>query len=306
MATKRAYRRAFAKLIGPYYELTAGSASTVGAISCTQWPFYSNNVQNEMLQDYFMHRPTATDATDMVRLVPEGGYSPATGEIAIDKDYTNNPYSSGTGELIEAHGVLDPGFVVDMLINEALKQTLVVCEIQVPCIPNVIRHKVSNLFPWLTEPKWIRQVGWLGPSESREQFDPYQRTVYGGGEKLMGDTYFVHRTQMFAQDNVLYLKCVVPAYYVCRGANGQWGDQSGLSAGVVGESDEAIPQEEWVAWGALVEAWLRMAHVLEAQTNNRILRDQDTAAKRFTELSEVYLDVPEYTAAPLTAFGPPL
>lgn len=306
MATKRAYRRAFAKLIGPYYELTATSGSTTGAIECTQWPFYSNNVQNELLQDWFMFRPTATNANDMARLVPEGGYTPATGTITIDKDYTVNPYLTGTGELIEAHGTLDPGFIVDMLINEALKQTLCVVEVQIPAVPNVIRHKVSSLHSWLTEPKWIRQVGWLGPNENREQFDPYSRIVYGGGEKLWNDVYFVHRTQMFAADNTLFLKCVVPAYYVCRGANGEWGDQEGLSTGIVGETDEAIPQVEWVAWAALVEAWIRMSHVLDAQSNNRILRDADTAAKRFTELSQIYLDMPEYTAAPLQQFGPPI
>jgi hypothetical protein len=304
LPTKRIYRRAFAQLIGPYIELTATSGSTTSQIECTQWPFYSSNVQNELFQDWFMMRAAATTATDMVRLVPEGGYTPASGLIVPDQQYTVSPYVGGVGELIEAHGVLDPGFVVDMLINEALKQTLVVHEVTLAPTADYTRHLLSTTYSWLTEPKWIRQVGFLGPSEDRNKFDPYQRVVYGGGEKIRENVYFVTSGQTFTSNETLYFKLLVPAYDLCRASGGTFGDRAGLRSGVLGETDEAIPQAEWVAWGALVEAWTRFGHILDAQVNNRILRDAETAGARFTALSQQYLDVPAFTGPPMIRWGP--
>lgn len=74
----------------------------------------------------------------------------------------------------------------------------------------------------------------------------------------------------------LYLRGMFPAYYLCRPSGGAFGDQSGLTL----DTDEAIPDPQWVVAGALKEAWMSAPHIMEqvAETHRVANLQQATMA----------------------------
>lgn len=297
MPTLQTYRRAFAQLVGEYLQSTATANSSTTQLEDTAWPVYSATQQNDLYVDKFLYRPNAALAADKRRSILT--YTPSQGLLIPDQPWTNAP---SNGEAYELHWVFEPGTEVPFLINEALKRTLVVHEITVTPTANARRTRLNSTATWLTEPKWVRQMGRLDAGESREEIDPYEHhPIYGAANKIGEAVYFEHVGQNFDTSSTIYAKVLAPAYALCKPSGGSYGAQQGLSL----DTDEAIPQTDWVAWGAVVEGWLRFGHVLESRVNDRMLRDQATAAAVFTKLTNNYLDVPPINTVPLDSWGPP-
>jgi hypothetical protein len=93
------------------------------------------------------------------------------------------------------------------------------------------------------------------------------------------------------------------AYDHCRSAGGVFGEQVGL----VLEDDEAPVDRVWAASAALVIAWRRFAHLLEPGANQRLIRDQASAAAWFTDECRKHFSapLPQRTFRRRRMFGPP-
>ncbi len=68
-----------------------------------------------------------------------------------------------------------------------------------------------------------------------------------------------------------------PAYSLCRAAGGEYGEQEGLEL----DTDEAIPEEQWVVAGALKEAWLTAPQTMEQLAERMRLGNLEQASLAF-------------------------
>jgi len=156
---------------------------------------------------------------------------------------------------IEFHGIIKLLAEWDRLTTDALKRIGEMVEFTVTPTANATRHSLASAASWLTDPQWVYQVGFLTSSEARGEVDPYEgRRVRGSTEKLLNVVYLVHPTRTFASNETVYVKAFRPYYTLCRASGGTYGDQSGLSA----DTDEAIPNVEWVGAAMLIQ-WARRA-----------------------------------------------
>ena len=94
------------------------------------------------------------------------------------------------------------------------------------------------------------------------------------------------------------------AYDHCRPAGGVYGDQSGLAL----ETDEAPIERDWLASSALTVGWRRFGHILEPNANQRLIRDQASAAAWVTDRSRQHFTAvaPTLTFRPARQFGRPI
>ncbi len=174
MPTLLQYRQYIARELGPFLASTADTTSSTSVLIDLAWPVKSSLSSDDFYVDYYILRPAAASATDRVRLVKT--YTPSTGSLTPDTVWTNAPVA---GEAYELHGVMDPGTTMLDIINAALKRTLIRTELVGTCVADVSRHSLSTIAPWLTDPLWVRQVGWLSASDNRNQTNPYWRTLRG-------------------------------------------------------------------------------------------------------------------------------
>jgi len=176
--------------------------------------------------------------------------------------------------------------------------------VEVACVPTpgASRHSLAVITPWLQDPNHVRQAGVLAADEDRNQTDPFNRIVYGTIDRDGGDFYFDTGSRTFDDGDIIYLRCYKRAYDHCRASGGVFGDQSGLSL----ETDEAPIERDWLASSALTVGWRRFGHILEVQANQRLVRDQATAAAWFSDRSRQHFTAvaPTLTFKPARRFGP--
>ena len=307
MATLIQFRQQAAKLAGPFMEgsFDASGASTTTGVD-TQ--LISSISQDDLHTDKYLFIPAGT-AADQIRVVKT--YAPSTGTLTVDAVVSAATiYNSKTYEL---HGFLDPttgtrgsGFGWTDMINEALKRIMIGVEFTLAPTADAERHDLTTGQSWLTEPEWVRDVGYLLTGETRANVDPYRhRHIRGLPERLNSLVYFTHPGRTFASNETMYVKCLRTAYSLCRASGGAYGDQNGVSA----ETDEAIPDRLLVAWGAIEEALLRYRFALGKRAGSE--SDLDAllakASTMWTSLLPKHSDMPAdvpVLARMIQSFGP--
>lgn len=302
MSTLADFRRATAPKLGPFTMGTATGGSSSSVLEAAAWPFLTSLEQSDLFADQFIFRPSAAASGDRTRLVANGGYVPSTGKLTPDKVWTNSP----SGEVFELHGVIPPvaDGVNDLhaFINEGLKDCLLVVEFSfTPGSVLANRHSLAVAAPWLTEPSWVLQVGYLASGESRTEHDPFRRPRRMLAKKD-GATVYLEGAGFNTTDTV-YVTALKRAYDHCRPSAGTYGSQSGLSL----ETDEAVPEADWVAAATERIVWDRLADVLAPGNAKRAEQKRAEAAAEFTRKQQNYLAAhrPASTLRPpMMAWGP--
>ena len=333
------YRHSLAIESGPFvgpgsYNVRATSGSSLTQLVCSIYPIMSSLAQTDLLLDRPLYRPTAVEEIDRNRYVKS--YDPPTGTITPDLPWifpmfsadTGNTYGflenytyrdmeagppgytyqdlegmgiNGIGERFEVLGPWDAP-TMHQLINDGLKQCWLV--VDVPCIPTPesSRHDLRLVAPWLQDPNHVRQVGVLAAGDDRNQVDPFENTVYGSIERDGGSFYLNTGSRTFAVDDMVYLRCYKRAFDHCRASGGTFGEQSGLLA----ENDESPVERDWLVSSALLIGWRRYGHILEPLANQRLIRDQQSAAVWFSDRTFEHFQAvkPQLTLRPARRFGP--
>ncbi|MDE2096679.1 MAG: hypothetical protein KGL39_05475 [Patescibacteria group bacterium] len=290
MPTLTQFRQAAAREFGAFTSGTATSGNSNLVLTDATWPMMSTLAQDDLYVDYFVYRPNATVATDKVRTVKT--YNPSQGQLTADAFWS---YNWTPGEAYELHGMFDPNTLLQ-LMNDALKRCFITVEFTVPPVADGTRENITALQPWLTNKRWIRWVGYLNNSESREKVDPYWRKIRGETFLDGGNVYIWHPTiRLDPNSTTMYVFAIKPAYYHVNS-----GAQSGLSL----ESDTAEPLVDRVAAGTLVEAWRRYGHLIEPIANQRLIRDRTEAEQWFSQLNARDFELPSLEFRPITTFGP--
>ena len=337
MPSLATYRSTFSVEAGPYigpdsYEVRATANSDLTHLYCDAYPIKSGIPQTDQLIDRPLYRPGAVQQTDRHRYVQ--GYQPATGLITPDLAWALPPLAdpgtgtqyqdleaftyaeletqiyddlentglAGFGERFEVLGPFDVP-TTHRLINDGLKNCWLIVE--VACIPTPLknRHNLSVVCPWLQDPSDVLQVGVIKDYQDRDLIDPFESVVRGMIERDGGDFYLNTGTTTFVDGDILWLRVLKRAYDHCRKNGGIFGEQSGLYL----EDDESPCERNWVASAALVIAWRRFAHMLEPQANQRLIRDQASAAAWFTDECRKHFTapLPGRTLRRRRYFGPP-
>lgn len=335
------YRRELAVESGPYigpesYFVRATSGSSTTKLVCSQYPIFSNIPQDDTLVDRPLYRPNAVEPLDKHRYV--SSYEPSTGTINPDHDWITAPFTlpgggntygfleaftyqdlegfypnvnlyedleglgeSGIGERFEILGPFDVP-TMHKLINDGLKQCWITVEVAATAVEGATRHDLNQIAPWLMNANQVLQVGLLAEGVDRNVTDPFNVRVYGEVERDGGGFYLNTRGRSFNVGDTLFFRCLKRAYDHCRMAGGEYGEQSGLSL----ETDEAPVSREWLVASALTIAWRRYAKLLEVNANQRLIRDQVSAAMWFSDQCHKNLGAvkPQMTYTPPRRFGP--
>jgi hypothetical protein len=255
---------------------TVTTAAT-GSIICTDSPFKSTLSQDKLYEGKFLFIPTATASGDRSRVV--ASYTASTGIFVPD-----NPWSvAPTGLVFEIHGhPIEPQVELLAIINDALTRCMVPVEFSFsPSNTSNVRHSLASAASWLTDPRWIYQVGVLGPNDTRAYTDPYSRIVYGVAEKDGATVYLNLYPRKFATTDVIYVRAAKPAYFHCSASGGSYGSQSGLSA----ETDIASVDEYWLAQAAKLVVLDRYDTMGAAADQAAFNRERQMTALRFTDLT---------------------
>jgi len=300
MPTRAAYRAAVAKLLGMHETGTAsaGANNTAAQLEASgssenglRWR--SSVLPAGELRDKWLFRPAATAPGDADRLIAD--YEPALGFLTPDDPWTNPPAS----EPFEVLGLFSAA-ETHALIDEALARCLVVVEITFTVAdPQLRRHDLGVVAPWLHDWRWVHQVGVLAPTESRDRVDPFGRRITGTARTEDGRVVLEGPT--FAVTDTVYVRLIKAARDHCRASGGEYGDQIGL----LRETDEAPVGADWVAWGAVVAAQDRLDRLIETGVATQAAqRTRAAAAARFSEETRRAFTAPERTYRPLTWYGP--
>jgi len=342
MPTLADYRSTFSVEAGPYigpesYDVRATSGPGAGTsdlthLYCEAYPIQSGIPQQDQLIDRPLYRPQAVQQTDRHRYVQ--AYDPAQGLITPDLAWALPPLAdpgvgtlyqnleaftyaemetqiyqdlentglAGFGERFEILGPFDAP-TTHRLLNDGLKNCWLVVEVVALPVPLMTRHDLSTVCPWLQDPNDVLQIGVLHPPDDRNIIDPFENVVRGMVERDGGTFYLNTGTTSFVDGDTLYLRCLKRAYDHCRASGGEYGEQAGLYL----ETDESPVEREWAASAALVTGWRRFAHLLEPQANQRLIRDQASAAAWFTDECRKHFTapLPQRTLRRRRYFGPP-
>lgn len=295
MATLRTYRRRVAPEFGPYLQsiAAAGSSDQIKLVDDT-WPVKTTLEVSNLYVDQFLYRPDAVIGADRERVVKT--YDPSTGTLFPDKTWAQSP----GGEEYELHGLIQPTRL-HTLINDALKNLFVVAEFTFTPASNDLHRfdLTTTIAPWLTDHKWVRQVGYLTTGEDREQYNPYSCRVRGRATQI-GQTVHLEPTHGFQTTETVYVKALKPAYYHCGGQGVAYGQKTGLTL----ETDIAPVDEEWLTAAVLVEAWRQLSPLLDEQANRNLVRNRMEAWQWFESERNDHLVIPELTLTPLRGWGP--
>lgn len=279
MPTLVQYRRFAAPEAGRY---TQGTADASGASTTTMVaaPLKSSISQNDLYVDYWLYIP-AGSANDKVRVV--ASYAASTGIVTVDRAVSAaGVYNS---KVFELHGAVRP-FADDLTeildwtiaINDALKRCYVEAEFTVTPTAQATRHSLTAGQAWLTEPRWVKQVGSLITGETRANQDPYRhREPRWEAYAQANVVYLYSPNRTYNSNETIYVRCAKPAYYNCRASGGVFGDQSGLAL----ETDEAEPSVEYAGFGALVEVARRSTQMLSRESMERALSQEQRWAALF-------------------------
>lgn len=302
MPTLTQYRRFCARELGPYDQGTADNTSSASALISLAHPFKSS-IASGTFKDRWVFRPTAALPADQLRVVET--YTASSGTLDPDLDWTNAP----DGETFEVHGVIPPvgdsELSLHNMINDALKRLPLDIEFTVTVVADQTRHSLASAASWLTDPKWVRQVGYLINGEDRDEVDPFSRVVRGWAGKDGNTVYLNHPGRVFnatvGSPDVIYVRAVKPAYFHCADT---LTPTVFTASGLSDEGDVAVPEEEWVAAAVLVEAWRRLGKALEAGAKAGNVRDRAEAAMWLTRKTAENFVLPELTFRGLRQFGP--
>lgn len=300
MATLTVHRRTLAPLLGMHERFTAssGANNTTGQIECTTAShtglrFKSTVNARSLLEDKWLFRPSAAAAGDKDRRIDT--YTPSSGLATSDDAWTNAP----TSEAFEIDGLVS-GTEMHEWLNEGLKLCFVVVEFTFTVASSTTkRHDLSTANSWLTDPKWIYQVGSIASSDSRGNYDEIPNQRRGSAWKD-GATVYVGGS--FSTTDTMYVKAIKPAYYHCKTSAGSYGGQSGLAL----ETDESPIDEFWLAWAAVLVGRNRLDTLLQTDAATKEARESRAmAAARFRDLREKNLDLPERTFVSLPSIVGP-
>jgi hypothetical protein len=331
------YRRNLAVESGPYvgpesYNVRATSGTTTSLLVCSNYPIRSSIAQDDLYSDRPLYRPTARWEEDRHRYVAD--YDPPTGTITPDLTWTFAPITTagattyeqlegftygdfedllltyenmegtglnGIGERFEILGPWDAP-TMHQLINDGLKQCWIVVDVVCTAIEGVTRHDLGLVAPWLQDPNHVRQAGLLAAGTDPWVADPFNATIYGEVERDGGTMIFNTNYRTFNAGDQIWLRCYKRAFDHCRAAGGSFGDQSGLFA----ENDEAPIERDWLVSSALLVGWRRFGHMLEPMANQRLIRDQVTAAAWFSDRTHAHFTAvqPTLTLRRARHFGP--
>jgi hypothetical protein len=294
--TRLAYRQAAARAVGTLHTGVATGGSTQSLLEATAWPFKSTISQNERFEHWYLHRPTATTA-DRSRAVASGGYIALAGTLAPDRLYDVAP---AVGEPFELMNMLDPD-TLHRLIGDVLALCPVTSEVTfTTSATTTVHHSLASAAPWLTDPDWVYQVGYLAPADVRSDVDPFSRPRRGRAIERGGVVYL--EGPAFNPTDTVYVLASRPAASACRSSGGTYGDQTGLAL----DTDEAPVEVDWVAAGVKMFAWDEFRELFwpgEARTAETKVAQ---AAARFWALARTYWHEPRRSFTPLRAWGPPM
>jgi hypothetical protein len=340
MPSLAAYRANLAVESGPYvgpesYTVRATSGTTVDKLVCDVYPIMSGIAQSDLYRDRPLYRPNAVQSTDRHRVIQT--YDPPTGTLTPDlpwslsmlstvggtlyQELEVHPYTEledityeclegtgvecaggpGLGESFEILGPWDAP-TMHQLINDGLKQCWLVVDVVCTAVENVTRHDLSQVCPWLQDANHIRQAGVLPYGQDPWNQDPFNNTVYGNVERDGGTFIFNSGYRTFNAGDQIWLRCYKRAYDHCRAAGGEYGEQVGL----VLETDEAPTERDWLVSSALLVGWRRFGHLLEVAANQRLIRDQASAAAWFSDRTHQHFTAvqPTLTFRRARRFGP--
>ena len=333
------YRRNLAIESGPYigpesYNVRATSGSDITKLVCSFYPIMSSIGQNDLLLDRPLFRPSAAEELDRNRYVK--AYDPPTGTITPDLPWIFPMYSIGTGNtygFLEGYTYRDlegmpPGYLyqdlegmgangigerfevlgpwdaptMHQLINDGLKQCWLVVDVVCTAQEGVTRHDLRQVCPWLQDPNHIRQAGVLPAGIDPWTQDPFESIVYGTVERDGGTMLFNTGSRTFNAGDQIWLRCYKRAFDHCRQSGGTYGDQVGLFR----ETDECPVERDWLVSSALLIGWRRYGHILEPLANQRLVRDQQSAAVWFSDRTFQHFQAvkPQLTLRPARRFGP--
>ncbi len=218
MHSLKQYRQRVAQILGPFFEGTVSSGTTA-TLTDTSWPVKSSLSQDDLYRDQFLLRPDAVLSADKTRIVST--YAATSGTLTPDQVWTNAPAAN---ERYEIHGMIEPWTDLRACINESLKRILIPAEFTItPTDSEDRRHSLAAVAPWLTEPTWVRQVGYLATGEDREEVNPYRRVIRGRCARRGATLYIEHPSIGFNTTDTLYVLALKPAYYHCTPAgNVKW------------------------------------------------------------------------------------
>jgi len=340
MPTLAEYRHLLAVESGPYvgpesYEVKATGGSDINKLICDVYPIQSGIAQADLYLERPLYRPNAQQPTDRYRYIMS--YDPPTGTLTPDLPWTVSPISPGSnrtyagleafpymdmetlsyecldgtgvscpggGTLGERFEILGPWDVPTMhkLINDGLKQCWLVVDVVCTAVEGVTRHDLRLVAPWLQDANHVRQAGVLAAGTDPWTQDPFNATVYGEVEKDGATFYFNTGSRTFNAGDQIWLRCYKRAYDHCRVQGGTYGDLVGLTD----ETDEAPIERDWLVSSALLVGWRRFAHLLEPAANQRLIRDQATAAAWFNDRTHQHFTAvqPQLTFRRPRRFGP--
>lgn len=292
MPSLRDYRERVATLMGPYFIGAAGAGSTTASLEDATWPIKSNLDTSQLYQDQFLFRPAGAIA-DKTRVVAT--YAPSTGRLTADLAWGAAPTAAERYELL---GIMEP-LKIHECINAALKELPIPDDLILTPTADYRRFDLSAIASWLDDENQVRAVGYLTADDDADEVDPYEKP-FRGDVRRIGDKLYLFSDTTFDGTETVYLHVLKPAYYHCRAAAGVWGAQSGLAL----ETDEALPSVEWLAWGAVYEAWSRYSRVLDQAGAALLLRDKAEAVTEFTNRIPEYVHLVRRMYRPLASFGP--
>jgi hypothetical protein len=288
--------------------------------------------QSDLYRERPLYRPGAVYEQDRHRYVLS--YDPPTGTITPDLPWTMAPISTagattyeqlephtykdfedllltyenmegtGIGGIGERFEILGPWDAPTMhqLINDGLKQCWLVVDVVCTATEGVNRHDLSQVCPWLQDRNHVRQAGVLPVGIDPWVQDPFNSIVYGEVERDGGTFIFNTHFRTFNAGDQIWLRCYKRAYDHCRPAGGNYGDQAGLAL----ENDEAPIERDWATASALLVGWRRFGHLLEPMANQRLIRDQASAAVWFSDRTRQHFTAvaPTLTFRRARHFGP--
>lgn len=281
MPTRAQYRRWAAQELGPYYEYASGAGDGASATTVTVGRLASSASVADILTDMGVIIGAATGTDQDERYVTTVSSS---GVVTVDRGLSAT--AVWNSKTIEFHGVVKLLAEWDRLLTDTLKRIGTTVEFTVTPVTDAQRHSLTSAASWLTQPQWVREVGFLGTGEVRAEVNPYGgRTLRGETERLTDTVYLTHPGQTFTStDTTLYVKAWRPYYTLCKPSAGAYGDQSGLSA----DTDEAIPPVEWVGLTMLCLWAERELESLGGNERKNLEDRQLRWATRATEQREMY------------------
>lgn len=286
--TLREVRRSVAPRVGYFLASTATSGGTTSLVD-SKYPVKSSLLQDDLFPGKWLLRPDALDV-NKVRIIADNGYTPASGLLVPDSDWT---VAVSPGEVYEIHGSCDPWNDLNDIINQALRRCYLNVEVVIVPTPESIWHGFNTAAPWLQAAHHVRQMGYLRSGELRVNTDPYRRSFRGDVYENEGSIIVEHPHYRFASGDLLFAKCLKSAYHSCAPSAGSFGSQAGLSL----DTDIAPVALEWLRAATLVEYWERYAGAIPEgdpggrAAEARLLR----VAADFDTLTSKYLRVPPMT-----------